>query len=72
MFISCNSPKQNKVGIGIGEENKLIFFKCVIHTCFMLIGSWKGLKRSREGIVLSKSLIVRVELQKTNIFLSLR
>ena len=72
LLVSCNSPKNNRVGRSV----KCCFFdyifvlKCVFYACFLLIGSKKGRKKFRVQISLNKKL-VRVGLQETNNFLSL-
>ena len=63
MFPVHNSPEKNRVGrlvkIIFGGDHYFVQ-KCEFYACFMLIGSWKGRKNFRVGIILSKNCQDRV------------
>ena len=59
LFVSCNGLIKNRVGRSVKKYFLHYFFghKCVFYACFMLIGSWEGLKNFRVGINLNKNLL---------------
>ena len=58
LFVSCNGPKNFRVGRSVKKIFSIIFLveKCVFYACFMLIGSWEGGKNFRVGIIIRNYL----------------
>ena len=58
LFVSCNSPKKNRVGRLVKKKlHNLFGHKCEFYACFTLIGSWEGDKNFRVGIFWNKNLL---------------
>ena len=59
MFVSCNGPKNIRVGRSVKYFWGDYSFdqKCVFNACFTLIGSWEGRKNFWVGIFLNKNLL---------------
>ena len=59
LFVSCNSPKRNKVGRSVNFFFLDYVFgqKWVFYVRFTLIRSWEGGKNFRVGILLNKNIL---------------